>query len=199
MPPLLSIFAGPVFFEFDFDWKPPKRKSKRERERDREGEGGLKIDFHLAAFRYFDALLACFTFGSCFRFSFRISVYANEIIDLFWYRFAFEDIERVPHKTWNRITFDPQGSRMPIYRNVNFLTSPSLNMNRHLNLNPYLKLALCVTAIAVRSSSFQFPFEYNQINYVCQWIEASAFRTLINGHFGLIEWPATNCSKKKQK
>lgn len=70
-----------------------------------EREGKLKIDFHLAAFRYFDALLACFTFGSCFRFAFRFFlvfryfVYANEIIDLFWYRFAFEDIERVPHKT----------------------------------------------------------------------------------------------------
>lgn len=35
-----------------------------------EREGKLKIDFHLAAFRYFDALLACFTFGSCFRFVF---------------------------------------------------------------------------------------------------------------------------------
>lgn len=47
--------------------------------------------------------------------------------------------------------------------------------------------ALCVTATVVWFSSFQFPFEFNQINYVCQWIEASAFRTLINGHFGLIE------------
>lgn len=134
MPPLLSIFAGPVFFEFDFDWKPPKRK--RDSYWEGVGKGGnQKL---ISTLRHFDISMLFWhvshlaaVFVSLFVFFllvFRYSVYANEIIDLFWYRFAFEDIERVPHKTWNRITFDPQGSRMPIYRNVNFLTSSSPNL-----------------------------------------------------------------------
>lgn len=49
-------------------------------------------------------------------------------------------------------------------------------------------------------SSFQFPFEFNQINYVCQCeLRLLLVRTLINGHFGLIEWSPINCSKKENK
>lgn len=183
MPPLLSIFAGPVFFEFDFDWKPPKRK--RDSYWEGVGKGGnQKL---ISTLRHFDISMLFW----------HVSHLAAVFVSFFWFFgircmqmrslicFGIDSLLKTSSECHTKLETESH-----LTRRGRACQSTEMLISWLLQVRIWRfrwVAALCVTATVVWFSSFQFPFEFNQINYVCQWIEASAFRTLINGHFGLIE------------
>lgn len=188
MPPLLSIFAGPVFFEFDFDWKPPKRKTDREwegvgREREREAKNLFPpcgISIFRCSFGMFH-IWQLFSFR-LFRFFVIRCMQMRSLIC-----FGIDSLLKTSSECHRKLETESHLTRRGrACQSTEMLISWLLQVRIWIRIRNRVE-ALCVTATVVRFSSFQFPFEFNQINYVCQWIEASAFRTLINGHFGLIE------------
>lgn len=185
MPPLLSILAGPVFFEFDFDWKPQRERQTMSGRGWEEREREAKNWFPPCGISIFWCSFGMFHIWQLFSFRLFFVIRCMQMRSLIC--FGIDSLLKTSSECHTKLETESHLTRRGrACQSTEMLISWLLQFQIRIWIRNQVG-ALCVTATVVRFSSFQFPFEFNQINYVCQWIEASAFRTLINGHFGLIE------------